>query len=246
MNNITSFDFSIHAPDLKVILTLFATLVSFITYWFISQSQKIKAFYFKKYTQSNASLKHIFFVKSTGFLLMGVLPLVLSFAVFDGTSFESLGFIIKRDKLFFTILCCILLSLLIIPLVIISAKKEKNLINYPQARILVWTKSSLINYLFGWFIYLLGYEFLFRGFLFLILIEPLGLWQAMAINVTLYSATHIPKGLDETIGAIPLGIVLCILTAISGNIWIAFVVHVIMAWTNSLTALKASKEMRFE
>ena len=31
------------------------------------------------------------------------------------------------------------------------------------------------------------------------LIDPLGMWPAIAINIALYSATHIPKGLDETI-----------------------------------------------
>ena len=44
------------------------------------------------------------------------------------------------------------------------------------------------------------------------------MWPAIAINIALYSATHILKGLDETIGAIPLGFVLCLLTISSGTI----------------------------
>ena len=42
-------------------------------------------------------------------------------------------------------------------------------------------KNSLINAL-GWFLYLFGYEFLFRGVLLIPLIEPLGMWPAIAIN----------------------------------------------------------------
>jgi len=87
---------------------------------------------------------------------------------------------------------------------------------------------------------------LFRGVLLVPLVEPLGVWAAIAINIALYSATHIPKGLDETIGAIPLGFTLCLLTLASGTIWIAFFVHLAMAWTNSLTALKYSTEIHLK
>ena len=96
----------------------------------------------------------------------------------------------------------------------------------------------------GWTIYLFGYEILFRGILLFPLVTEFGVWQAIAVNVALYSATHIPKGLDETIGAIPLGIVLSLLTLQTGTIWIAFLVHVTMALTNSFTALKHHPEMK--
>ena len=76
-------------------------------------------------------------------------------------------------------------------------------------------------------------------------VDSIGVWPAIAINIALYSATHIPKGLEETIGAIPLGLVLCILTLSTGTIWIAFLVHVVMAWTNTLTSLKFNPDMKY-
>ena len=99
--------------------------------------------------------------------------------------------------------------------------------------------------LLGWFLYLFGYEFLFRGVLLIPVVKALGVWPAIAINVAIYSATHIPKGLDETVGAIPLGLALCLLTLATGTIWIAFLVHVTMAWTNTLTSLKFNPEMKY-
>jgi len=59
----------------------------------------------------------------------------------------------------------------------------------------------------------------------------------------LYATTHIPKGLRETLGALPLGLVLCLLTLTSGTIWIAFFVHLAMALTNSFAALKFHPDM---
>ena len=58
--------------------------------------------------------------------------------------------------------------------------------------------------------------------------------------------TTLDKGLDETIGAIPLGLVLCILTLASGTIWIALFVHVAMAWTNCFTALKFHPDIHYQ
>jgi membrane protease YdiL (CAAX protease family) len=137
------------------------------------------------------------------------------------------------------------LSVILIPLAAFSAKKPKNLVNYPQIRAKTWNNKTFRLNLFGWAIYLFGYELLFRGILLFPLVEAYGVWLAIAVNVALYSATHIPKGLDETIGAAPLGFLLCLLTLMAGNIWIAFLVHVAMAWTNSLTALKHHPEIHY-
>ena len=174
----------------------------------------------------------------------------------DSLRFKNLLAYIINTSLFFYLLVhfkvredkgkILALSALTIPLAYFSAKKPKNLLNYPQIRAKVWTKKMVFINAVGWFLYLFGYEFLFRGVLLIPLIEPLGMWPAIAINVALYSATHIPKGLDETIGAIPLGFVLCLLTISSGTIWIAFIVHVFMAWTNTFTALKFHPDMQFQ
>jgi membrane protease YdiL (CAAX protease family) len=92
---------------------------------------------------------------------------------------------------------------------------------------------------------LFGYEFLFRGVLLFPLVEAIGLWPAIAVNIAIYSATHIPKGLTETIGAIPLAIVLCLIGVQTGNIWVAVFVHIAMAWTNTLITFKKHPDMHF-
>ena len=54
----------------------------------------------------------------------------------------------------------------------------------------------------GWFIYLFGYELLFRGILLFPLVAAIGVWPAIGVNIALYSATHIPKGVEETIDVV--------------------------------------------
>jgi len=245
MNNF-KIDWTWTDLDLRISLPLLLTLVFFSIYWFTSKSEKIKKRFYDKYDHDQASFKHIFFTKYFGFISMGILPTILCLVFLPKLTLADLGltFIYKTAQ--FSIFWILGLSVLIIPLVYFSAKKPRNLVNYPQIRAKVWTKKMVFINALGWFLYLFGYEFLFRGVLLIPLIEPLGMWPAIAINIALYSATHIPKGLDETIGAIPLGFVLCLLTISSGTIWIAFIVHVVMAWTNTFTALKFHPEMNLK
>lgn len=232
--------------DTIVILPILLTLICFVLYWFVAKSSKIKALFYKNNSEDEASVNHIFFTKYFGFISMGIIPAIICFIVIQDFSFSQIGLTFISETSFFSLVWIIGLSTLVIPLASFSARKPQNLVNYPQIRAKNWTKVIIFKNLLGWALYLFGYELLFRGILFMMLVEPLGLWAAIAINVALYSVTHIPKGLDETIGAILLGLVLCLLTAASGTIWIAFFVHLAIAWTNSLTALKYHPEIHYK
>jgi len=240
------FDTTWTAETTRVFVPIVSALVFFVLYWFTAQSPKIKQRFYDKYDFDEASTKHIFFTKYFGFISMGILPTIVCLIMIPDLSLADYGLTIIPETTVFTLVWTLGLSAVIIPVASFSARKPKNLVNYPQIRAKNWTQKTYILNLLGWALYLFGYEFLFRGVLFVPLIEPMGLWGAIAVNIALYSATHIPKGLDETIGAAPLGLLLCLLTVASGTIWIAFLVHVAMAWTNSLTALKFHPEIHYK
>ncbi|MFM8595864.1 MAG: lysostaphin resistance A-like protein [Flavobacteriales bacterium] len=227
------------------IAPIYLALIGFVVFWFGSKSEKIKARYFARHDHDRAWLKFIYMTKWLGFFSMGIFPLLILLLLEPQRGLSYYGLNFRSDTLIFNLLVTTGLLLIVIPLAAFSAKKEKNLINYPQIRAKIWTKKTYRLNLLGWAVYLIGYELLFRGLLLFPLVEAYGIWLAIAVNVALYSATHIPKGLDETIGAIPLGFVLCLLTLMAGNIWIAIIVHIGMAWTNSLTALKHHPEIHY-
>ncbi|MBK9192634.1 MAG: CPBP family intramembrane metalloprotease [Crocinitomicaceae bacterium] len=229
-------NFSFSPRDLKITVPVLSALVFFIIYWFTAQSDRIKKIFYKKYDHDKASYRHILFTKYTGFITMGFFPALICILVIPDFSLESIGLYFNSSTWFFSLVWICALSLIVVPLAFFSAKNPKNWVNYPQIRARFWSNKMLIMNGVGWFVYLFGYEFLFRGVLLFPLVEDIGIWPAIAVNIAMYSATHIPKGLDETLGAIPLGLVLCLLTLASGTIWIAFLVHVAMAWTNSYTS----------
>lgn len=222
---------------------LLGTIV-FIAYWFIAQSERLKNWFYKKWEFDIASRKHIFFTKYIGLILLGIIPLCFVTCVL-GLQFDEVGLSINPETTQFSIVWILVLSVLVIPLAYFSAKQPKNLVNYPQIRAKKWTRKTFYINLIGWAVYLLGYELLFRGVFLFPLVDQLGIAVAVSINVLFYAISHVPKGLSETIGAIPLGFVLCVLTIMSGTIWIAFFVHISLSFTNSLTALAHHPEITY-
>lgn len=243
--NTDQLDFSWKTSDLASFLPIILALAFFSLYWFVSKSERIKLLFTTKYERDAALFNHLFFTKIIGFVSMGIFPVIICLLWFKGTNLSDYGISFDSQTFIFSLVWTVGLSILVIPIAYFSAKKPKNLVNYPQARSKVWTKKMMLLEALAWFLYLFGYELLFRGVLLFPVVDAIGIWPAIAVNVALYSATHIPKGLDETIGAIPLGFVLCILSLMSGNIIIAFVVHVVMAWTNTFTALHYNPEMNY-
>ncbi len=240
----TGIDLSWQSGDLNTFYPIIMATIGFSTYWFIAHSQKIRNRFFENKDISQASIHHVLFTKYAGFVFMGIIPLVVSLFVLPQYNLADYGLTIIPETTLTSLAWIVGLAVIIIPVASISARNPKNFVNYPQIRAKEWNTSLKVKNAMGWAAYLFGYEILFRGILLFPLVAQFGVWPAVAINVALYSSTHIPKGLDETVGAIPLGIVLSLLTLLTGTIWIAFLVHLTMALTNSFTSLKFNPEMR--
>ena len=74
-------------------------------------------------------------------------------------------------------------------------------------------------------IFLFMYEYFFRGILFFALLSLLPLIWAILCCTALYVLIHIFDSKPEIVGAIPFGIILCLLTFYTQTIWVPFVIH---------------------
>lgn len=236
-------DLRFHYEDLRVFIPVIGALVSFIIFWFAWQSDKLKNWLINQNGEDLGSAKLVIYTKLLGGLSMGLLPAIAYWAAFPDTDLAAFGWVLPKETRLATLVWIIGLGSLMIVVIGLNAGKPANLKYYPQIRAKKWTRSMVIGNLLGWTVYLIGYEALFRGVLFFPLVDQIGLWPAIAVNIGLYSGTHIPKGLKETLGAIPLCIVLCLLSVQTGNIWIAALVHIAMAWTSETVSLRKHPEM---
>jgi membrane protease YdiL (CAAX protease family) len=230
--------------DEKLQLSVLILLVfGFFIYHFVSNSIKNHYSSQKKFNSEHASLYGFCFQRLLGFLTYGVIPFVVLHILYS-FPISKYGFnVLNIGSSFIWI---VLLGIIITIANYYLAGKTENLKNYPQIRIKKWTPRITILNSLTWFLYLFSYEFMFRGMLLFSFYYAYGIFPAVVVNCLLYSLVHIPKGKKETLGAIPLGIILSVITLNTGSLLTAFVFHVIMALSNDHFAIKAHPEMSFQ
>jgi len=87
-------------------------------------------------------------------------------------------------------------------------------------------------------IFLMVYEWFFRGLLLIALCNWLGTILGITINVLLYALLHAYKDRKEMAGCIPLGILLCVFTIWWQSIWPAIIFHLQIALITERTSLQ--------
>jgi len=215
--------------------------IGFIVFWFFTNSDFLQRLCKKRYGKDKSLILIIVFQKLFGIIMFGIIPFLIFFVAFP-CNLTDYG--LKFSNLLTSFYWILLFSAILIPVNFFVSGKPENLKQYPQIRVKEWNiKLIIINSLI-WIAYLLAYEFFFRGILLFSWVHIIGVWPAIAVNTSIYACTHIPKGFKEAIGAIPLGIILCIITLITGNIWVAFFIHVLLALSNDYFALYHNPEMK--
>ncbi|MDH5598796.1 MAG: CPBP family intramembrane metalloprotease, partial [Cyclobacteriaceae bacterium] len=224
-------------------ITVFASVtLGYLFYWFLSKSDYLIKVLRNKYSERGVNLWQPVFQRILGLFFLGVLP-VIAMVFFTDLSMGEFG--VNSKVGIDTIKYTALLAVIIIPLSYLGARSDENLEHYPQIRLSEWTMGTFFIEYSTWALYLLGYEILFRGILLFGSLQFMTPEVAIGLNACIYAIVHIPKGAGESFGAIVLGIVLSYLTLLTGSVWIAFLVHVIMAWSNSFFSFRFQKDMMF-
>lgn len=228
---------------MTVTLSLLVFAMGYSSYYFMSHSKNNHKRLGRQFGEDKISLIWVVFQRSVGVACLGFFPgilvLFLSFWRFSdlGLDWNLSGIIV-----FWTSglgICVLVISYFF-------SQKPENFQMYPQIRDNPWTIKTVVINTGSWLAYLIAYEFLFRGLILFTLYSALGLWPAIVITTSLYVLVHIPKGLKESIGAIPFGLALGLITLEAGSIWPAFFIHAILALSTDHFALRAHPDMRYQ
>lgn len=236
MIDISSNDFS-HSLDF-ITLTGFAVLI-FLFYHFFNHKLLSGGLIRKIIPGMQPQSVGVLSAKISGIIWLGLLPVLVFGILYPLMPLTWLCLSASKELIFW------LAVLLPIPVIMASftSRSSTHRAQYPQVREPVWSRRLLFANILCWILYLAGYEAFFRGFLLFGLIEVVSPWTAIMINTLFYSLVHIPKGAGEAFGAIPLGILLCLITLTTGNFWVAFLVHCSMACANDLFSLRNHTEI---
>ena len=99
-------------------------------------------------------------------------------------------------------------------------------------------RNDVYAYAISRIIFLVVYEWFFRGLLLISFCVWMGNSLGIASNVLLYTVIHFHKSRKEMIGCIPLGVLLCVFTIGWQSIWPAIIFHVQIAIINEWPPLQ--------
>ncbi len=235
---------------LDIFFMLLCAAVSYLIYWFVIENGKLKEAFDRRWGDGGGSLRFFIFNKSWGVLWFGLVCTIAAKSLFPGLSLADMGFALPAGKA--ALRATLLWSITLLPLLLLltwagarkTAHSGTGFGRYPEIGLSVWGPETFAIHAGFWILYLTAYELLFRGILLFPLAMALGPWPAIGINLAIYSAVHIPKGATEAVGALFLGLLLCIITLQTGSILVAVLAHTVLALTNGIAAFAYRSDMR--
>ena len=117
----------------------------------------------------------------------------------------------------------------LVPVLFFAARAPAVWADTPRMRITTWGPRTFGINAATWAVYLVGYEYLFRGFTVLFLAEHLGAAPAIAIGTGLYAFQHLPRGAGECLGSAIMGVLFGLMTVDTGSMASAWALHMIIA-----------------
>mgnify|MGYP005639968707 CR=1 FL=1 len=228
-----------HSMEVGLAFAYFS--LAFMAYFFLYRNKLLQALALRFTRNSASNLTFINCVRSLGFILLGLIP-GITFPFLFGTTLPEMGIQLPRGSHLW--MWALFPTVLFLTGSYLRPTKGMDLDFYPQARIPCWSRSALVLNAVFWILYLAGYEFAFRGYLFFPAAQAFGLWPAILINSSIYGITHIPKGAGEAFGAFFLGILFCLIAYSTHSILIPLVLHIILAVGNDLKAIQANPDMQ--
>lgn len=171
----------------------------------------------------------------TGALLLGLIPLLASQALPGGLAVCGVGLPKPGASLAFALA----LPVLLLPVLYFSVTNERGRAHYPQIRDAKWGRGLQARNVATWTVYLLGYEFFFRGFLLFALAHWLGGTAAVLFTTVLYAIAHLTKDPLECLATVPMGLILGAGALYTGGFWGPFAAHLGIAVVSETMAMKA-------
>jgi membrane protease YdiL (CAAX protease family) len=230
------------SPEYRAPLAaLVTTTLGFLTYLSILLAPRVEEYFLAHYGSKRGQTLHVLLAnKWSGTALLGLFPLLLiRFVLGQPLSDYGAGPVQHPN----TWRWMLLVSTLVLAMVWSHSRKPQHYSMYPLIRRTTWSRGLLLQSLMASSAFIIAYEFLFRGFLLFACLPLTGPWVAIALNVLIYALAHVHKGIGETLGSVPFGVLLCWVTLSTGTIWAATGIHLVMTLSADLFGLYFNPNM---
>lgn len=226
----------------RVSVVILGVILFYYLYYYLAHSGFLYRLAERKYKQNlQNELFRYFMQKLAGFIFLGVIPgfIYYFFAEHSLVKFGFSLFMLKSN------IGIILLLTSIIVLVLFFTQKANPQRSSLQIDLKEWTPNLFLFNVLGWILYLVGYEFLFRGILLSECFAVFGFWPAIAVNVVIYSAIHMVNGKDQAIGALVFGTIACYFVLVRGTLLIPVLMHISLSVFSDYFSIRFNPRIRF-
>jgi hypothetical protein len=164
----------------------------------------------------------VYYQWAMAFILLGVIPmLTVKFGFKEKLS--KYGFTLQKPL--FILLITLLGIAVITPFVYFGARRPELYSLYPLVKSAGNSPKSFLESALFYLLYYIGYEFCFRGFLFMGIKDDIGVWQALGVSLIATVMLHVTKPQSEMIMSIVIGIAFPIIVSRLGSLIPVILLH---------------------
>lgn len=228
-------------PGFSTSVIILSTVIFYYLYFFFINSGLPEKYCSSVIHQTQKEIVIFLLKKCSGFLILGLIPGVLYYFLLN-PDFGKFGLSVNH---FSNNLFLILMLIAIITVILIINQKINNQNNTLQINVPEWNFLLFLINATGWIIYLIGYEFIFRGILLYECYTSFGFWPAISINIAIYSAIHLINGKDQALGALIFGGIACYFALSCGTILIPVIMHITLSLGSDYFSIRYNESLSF-
>lgn len=226
-----------------LILCLATASVGFILWYVLSSSLRLPVRYQIMYDANPPYVSRILRRRTLATIIYAVIPLVIirytDWIGRPSLSDLNISFAWNSDVSKYSAIGV----LVVIVMSLITTKRESNLEIYPELRVRFWRPNILIWSALSWVMYILAYEFFYRGLLLQALLFHLDEIPAIAACTALYGLTHYFKLNRMTPLSIIWSVISCYMVLRVGSLWPAIIIHLSLCLVIEWLSIKYHREM---
>lgn len=227
--------------ELRISLVILWVVLSYYMYYYSAHSSSVRKLAGKMTSDTGREMRLFLYQKLSGFVFLGIIPAIIYSLTATGIA-EKFGLSWNH----FTASLGYSLGMAALIGMLLYARHRRNpYLNTLQMKTEQWNRQLMLLNFTGWSLYLVAYEFLFRGILLFECYTHFGFFPAIAINVAIYSAIHMVNGKDQTLGAVVFGAVACWLTLVTGTILIPIFMHIALSGFSDYLSVKMNPRITF-
>jgi len=231
----------INDSGFTISVVILSTVIIYYLYFYFVNSNLPKKYCAQITPGAKKEVMFFLIKKCSGFLILGLIPGILYYFLLD-KNFEKFGLSVNQLSNNFSLILSLIFVIIVVLFINQKANKQHNSL---QINISEWNVFLFVINASGWIIYLVGYEFLFRGILLFECNNSFGFWPAIAINIAVYSAIHMVYGKEQTVGSFIFGGIACFLTLRCGALLIPILMHVSLSLFSDYFSIRYNESLSF-